>query len=170
MSCSNRTLEVTTWVEKGRIGVAWEVEISDLRRLKGFHIGYCEVTSDDDFEKRLENEEDVSSSVRPNEDDDSQGDDSDDADDDLWTYVYVPYSQEASLHSTSVLKSSLKTRMHGLVNVRPFRRYALFVKADLMLDNNWANRSSLFEYDKVISRIVRVTSLPARKLSIILIN
>lgn len=148
MSCSNRTLEVWTRAEKGHIDVEWEVEISDLRRLKGYQIGYSEVNTKSQ-EDRLLNDDDT--------DESSEGEESTlIADDqvDLWTYLYVPYSQE----------SIITRRMKGRIEVRPFTEYALFVKADLMAaDTNWANRSSAFEHDKVISRVVRITSLPARK-------
>lgn len=171
---------MTTWTEKGRIGVAWNVEISDLRRLKGFHIAYCEVTSEA-LEKRLLNDEteldETGGSNRDQADgkNDNRNDDENNIDDhakDVWSYVYVPYSQESSgrkiintNNNNGLLLSavSLKPRMHALVDVRPFRKYAFYVKADLMVDTNWVNRSSVFEYDKVMSRIVRVTSLPARK-------
>lgn len=158
MSCSNRTLEVWTRAEKGHIDVEWEVEISDLRRLKGFQIGYSEVNTKSQEDRLLNDDDD-------DNDENSDGEDStlDQIDDqvDLWTYLYVPYSQE----------SIITRRMKGRIDVRPFTKYALFVKADLMAaDTNWANRSSAFEHDKVISRVVRITSLPARKSIIFYLN
>lgn len=101
--------------------------------------------------------------------DDRNGDENEakenEIDDSLWNYVYVPYAQEAAMANNLVVLT-VKKRMRGTISVRPFRKYAIYVKADLMVDTNWAysNRSSAFEYDKVISGVVLVTSLPARKL------
>lgn len=124
-------------VKKGHFDIEWDVDISDLRRLKGFLIGYMEV-SNEKQKKLLEDEEYES--------------------EEKWAYLYVSYSQRSSN-----MKLPLKQKMRGQIEVRPFRKYAVYVKADLMIDTNWANRTASFEYDRVISKISYVISLPARK-------
>ena len=60
--------------------------------------------------------------------------------------------------------------MQAKIDVEPFTRYALYVKADLTLDYNWANMDSYnrinrslltFETDKLTSQIHYVYSLPS---------
>lgn len=135
-TCSNRTIELKFQLEKLKINVGWNVTISDLRRLKGYFVYYSEVgDKDDEQTMMIDYEADSIQSYN------------------RWNYVYIQYAE-----------THFNREMNAVIECRPYVRYALYVKADLMIDNTWSSNRTSFEYDRVISKINYVISLPARNL------
>ena len=150
LTCSNRTIDLNVKLEKNKILVSWNIFISDLRRLKGYTISYVEVSDDFLFDKR---DVDLIGSFNNNHM----------YDDGLfeWNYLYIDFDE--SIYKKNGI-------VQAKIDVEPFTRYALYVKADLTLDYNWANMDSYnrinrslltFETDKLTSQIHYVYSLPS---------
>jgi insulin receptor len=73
-----------------------------------------------------------------------------------WTSLYIEFGES--------MKSSRK--MFATLDVEPFTRYAVYLKADLTLDVNWnSEMASSFERDRLTSNLNYVYSLPARMIS-----
>lgn len=142
LTCSNRTIELSFDLKPMKIAVKWNITITDLRRLKGFNLFYVEAPSgsiiqsnDIDF---------ISSSSLP-------------------VGAYQEWHQVYFQYDELVTGPSAKSREVKLeIDVKPFTRYAIYVKADITMDTNW-NRVSSFELDRLISRINYVYSMPASK-------
>lgn len=66
--------------------------------------------------------------------------------DDEWNSLFVEYDETASLR-----------HMNAWLDVEPFTKYSLFVKADLNMDMNVS-----YQYDRLISDVHHVYSLPAQ--------
>ena len=140
LTCSNRTIELSFDLKPMKIVIKWNITITDLRRLKGFNLFYVEApigsiiqSNDVDF---------ISSSSLPigayQE----------------WNQVYFQYDELVS----GSLAQSREVKLE--IDVKPFTRYAIYVKADITMDTNW-NRVPSFESDRLISQINYVYSMPA---------
>ena len=156
LTCSNRTIELKFNLEPKKLLISWNVSISDFRRLKGFILSYIEVPQNFSFDENdvefLQSSSILSSYKSLNsiyfnmiyE----------------WSYLYVQFDEYRLKNKTFYTTS---------IDVEPFTRYAVYLKADLTMDEtpNWSyNKSSLSSYsfnsDKMISKINYVYSLPAR--------
>ncbi len=142
LTCSNRTIDLNVRAEKNRIKLGWLVQVSDLRRLKGYTVAYTEVGDEFEFDKRDIDLEQEEQSARSGYE---------------WSYQYVSFD-ETVYKRNGLIEAQLECE--------PFTRYALYVKADLMLDYSWysGNGSAkvAFENDRLVSQINYVYSLPAR--------
>ena len=67
-----------------------------------------------------------------------------------WSSIYIDYDESTQRQG----------QMSAVLDVEPFTRYAIYLKADLTVDAEW--RTS-FDYDRLISNINYVFSLPSRK-------
>lgn len=144
-TCSNQTIDLEIKLISRQIQISWNVTISDLRRLKGFIVSYAEIPdsftinqNDIDFMQSYRSiSSDLNSFIE-------------------WSYLYAEYNED--------VKSK---RFTVRINAEPFTRYAIYVKADLTHDSRWETNRGLFRssigFDKVISTIQYVYSLPARK-------
>ncbi len=142
LTCSNQKIELKFEFMPSSIVVSWNVIISDLRRLKGFILSYTEVPdgyfidqNDIDFMYSYKSTSAVDSLYE-------------------WNYLYVHYDESIDL--------SRSVRIG--IDVEPFTRYAIYVKADLTIDSHLSNMGhySSFALDRVISEINYVYSLTAR--------
>lgn len=119
--------------------------MSDLRRLKGYIVSYAEVP--DGFTIN-QNDIDFMQSYRTISADFNSFIE--------WNYLYAEYNEDTK---------SKRFTVH--INAEPFTRYAIYVKADLTYDSRWETNKELFRssirFDKVISTIQYVYSLPARE-------
>jgi hypothetical protein len=144
LTCSNQTIDLKFDLGAKNIIVSWNVSISDLRRLKGYILSYTEVPNDYLIDQ---NDIDFMHSFKM----------SSNSYDSLfeWNYLYLQYDE--SIDSNKLVKMNIE--------VEPFTRYAVYVKADLTIDSHLSNieRYSSFALDKIISQINYVYSLPARK-------
>ena len=145
LTCSNRTVDLSFRLLPKQVVVSWSVSVADLRRLKGFILSYVEVADGFVFEQ---NDVDFmhSSHKSLNAVADSVYE---------WNYVYLQYDE---YKMSKVVRAS--------IDVEPFTRYAVYVKADLTMDTQWSNKSSYslsFGADRLISKINYVYSLPARE-------
>lgn len=144
-TCSNQTIDLEIKLISRLIQVTWNVTISDLRRLKGFIVSYAEIP--DGFTIN-QNDIDFMQSYRSIISDSNSFIE--------WNYLYAEYNEDVK-----------GKRFTVRINAEPFTRYAIYVKADLTHDSRWETNKELFRssigFDKVISTIQYVYSLPARK-------
>lgn len=141
LTCSNQTIELGLDPKSNKINVNWNVTVSDVRRLKGYILFYAPISNNLILDQ---NEMEYKSDLEKS---------------DLeWMHLYVDYDEKTSKH---LVQTS--------IDVEPFTRYAVYVKADLTInfDSKWINRT-LYQYDRIISKINYVYSLPARKYKILL--
>jgi hypothetical protein len=146
-TCSNQSIELEFRIESKRIHVNWNVTISDLRRLKGYTLSYTKVPNNFKFDQNnvdfmhsyvnyqapINDEDDDISTIRFE-----------------WNYVYLQYDEQSNKRQTSVY-----------IDVEPFTRYAIYLKADITIKTDWKSQSNS-DSDPLVSRIQYVHSLPAR--------
>jgi hypothetical protein len=154
-TCSNNTIDLKFKLSKHKLSIYWNVTFSDLRRLKGFILFHTQVPlniSFDQYDMELLHSSAISISYYKS----------------LksvydiyeWDYEYIQFN-ELLLKKNNLYKAT--------IDVKPFSRYAIYLKADMSLNYlNWKyNGSSLyfnsFKSDKIISKIHYVYSLPASK-------
>ena len=154
LTCSNQSIDLNFDFEPKKLFISWNVTISDLRRLKGFILSYIEVPKNFSFD---ENDVDFFHS--------STSFSSYKSLNNIyfnmiyeWNYMYIQFD-EYMLKTKGIYSTS--------IDVEPFTRYAVYLKADLTMDTpDWSyNKSSYssFKSDKIISKINYVYSLPDRK-------
>jgi len=143
LTCSNQTIDLTFELMPKSIIVNWNVTISDLRRLKGYILSYTEVPDGLYIDQ---NDIDFMHSYKTTTTDSYYE----------WNYLYIQYDESIDIDR------NVKTT----IEVEPFTRYAIFVKADLTIDSHLSNvgHYSSFALDRVISQINYVYSMQARKL------
>lgn len=141
LTCSNQTIDLKFSLMSKIITVNWNVTVSDLRRLKGYILSFTEVPDDYFIDQ---NDVDFMHSFKTS------------ATDSLfeWNYLYHQYDESIDASRSITVN----------IEVEPFTRYAIYVKADLTIDSHLSNigHYSSFALDKVISQINYVYSLPAR--------
>lgn len=157
LTCSNKTIDLDFKLDKYKMSIVWNVTFSDLRRLKGFILSYIRVPTNnfsfDHYDLEFFHSSTVSFSSYKS----------------LksvyfnmiyeWNYLYIQFD-EILLRKHSSYRAT--------IDVEPFTRYAVYLKADLAYDDafDWNfNESSLFansfKIDKMISKIYYVHSLAA---------
>ncbi len=140
--------------------IQWNVTVSDTRRLKGFIISYAKVH--DQFVVD-QNDVDFMYSYESNLKKSSSGFDLN-AEAPVrieWNYLYAEYDEDSSLEFRVQIK-----------NVDPFTKYAIYVKADLTSFESTTPqhlKTNILSFDRLISNINYIYSLPARKYLLLLL-
>ena len=149
LTCSNQTIELKFELLPDAILVEWNVTVSDLRRLKGFTVSYAQVIEDFFISQ---DESDLSHSYEASL-----------ANQGLieWNHLYAEFNEHDEASTLQKRKKLFQVR----IDVAPFIKYAVYVKADLTLDSQWGEKGmyASIAKDKLISQINYIYSLPARK-------
>jgi hypothetical protein len=149
-TCSNNTIDLKFKSTKHKLSISWNATFSDLRILKGFILFHTQVPfniSFDQYDMELLHSSAISISYYKS---------LKSADNFYeWDYEYIQFD-ELLFKKNNLYKA--------IIDVKPFSRYAIYLKADLSLNYNGSSLyfNSLIS-DKIISKIHYVFSLPASK-------
>ena len=161
LTCSNKTIDLKFDFDLYKIIISWNVTITDLRRLKGFIISYIQVASNFTFDQN--DVESLHSSLISS----STSKKISNLHFNIiyeWSYLYIQFDEYLAKKNHNAYKAS--------IDVEPFTRYAIYLKADLTMDTQDWNYNDTFhdtystKADKLISQIHYLYSSPARKFSL----
>lgn len=135
--CSKDKIDLRLNVTATSINVSWSIIFNDLRRLRGYTLGY----------KMIFNE----SNIDLDETYSSQSCYAEKYSNSMWKYLFVPFDEFQNVNFTITRE----------IIVEPFKRYAIYVKADVLFDSHWNDKH--VSLSRTISDIYYVYSLPASK-------
>lgn len=147
LTCSNSKLELNITIGPNNyINVTWPVIFSDTRRLKGFLLSYIEAPGNLTYDPNDISTVSSGYSAVNNLND--------------WLTVYIQHNEMQARLDKYIISE--------IITVKPYTRYAIYVKADITFASQFDNRSmhTSFENDRVISDIYYVYSFPASKINL----